>query len=469
MIPAPLLLVGAPLLFAAVVYFLRRLTWVAALVSAAGALALAWLVRAIPNSADATILGGRVVGGVQIILGRPLALADADRPVLLALSLTAAALFLLAAHYRPGDFFFPGLLGLLGAAAAVLVTETFTFAVLLVEVAAGLATLLLQGSRFGPTRGAWRFFVFTTLAMPFLLVAGWQIDLQTANPGQSNLLNPAVMLLTFGFSIYLAAVPFHLWLAPLARENAPLKLVVALGLFPLIAFSVIAGALGQYPWFADSSVPLQWFAFAGTLTAGLGTLLAFGAGRFGDLAAYTLLVDVGTVLLLVGLGEPDGLQAAWSVLLMRPASLIVWAAGLSALKTIAPADRVDEAAGKGWQAKLATAVLVLGGLALAGFPLTPGFPGRWMAAGLIARDSLPRAALLLAGSASGALGTLRVARTLLTAPAENAPESQPASRGRWLGAILLLIIIAGAVLLSLYPNPIISAAGQLANQFTPIP
>ena len=106
------------------------------------------------------------------------------------------ALFLLAASLprtggRPDNIFYPGLLGLLGVSIAILITETFVFRILLVEIAVGVITALLQGARFGSTRGAWRFFLFVTLALPFLLVAGWQIDFQAANPGQSDLLNPA--------------------------------------------------------------------------------------------------------------------------------------------------------------------------------------------------------------------------------------------------------------------------------------
>lgn len=468
MIPVPLLLVAVPLMVAAIVYPLRRVTLAASLLGTAGSLLLAWLAYMAPLSADQTILNGRVVGGVHVVLGRPLAMSAADRLILIVLGLTAAVLMLLAARLRPGDVFFPGLVGLLGIVAAVLVIETFVLGVLLVEVAAGLVTFLLQGSRYGSSRGAWRFFVFATLAMPFLLVAGWQIDFQAANPGQVELLNPAVLLLTLGFLIYLAAVPFHFWVGPTATETEPLVQVIVLGFFQIAALSVIAGALDQFPWFARSPTPYQWFTFSGTVTVALGIALAFGAQSFGRLAGYTLLVDMGTVLLLLGLRSRAGLEAAWTVSLLRTASLTVWAAGLTPVRREAGSDEITAATGLGWQFRLATAVLILGGLSLAGFPLTPGFAGRWTAANLLARESPVLGLLLLLGSASGMIGVMRMASTLLTYQ-DNAKEPAVTARWAWLTSIVLAAVTAGAIVLSIFPVPLLQVAGRITDSFTFLP
>jgi formate hydrogenlyase subunit 3/multisubunit Na+/H+ antiporter MnhD subunit len=465
MIPAPLLLPAGMVLVAAIVYIIRRVTLIASLLSTATAIGFVWLVNAIPAATEEAILGGWVSGGEQIILGRALVLSPADRPVLIALGLAAAALFLLAgALPRPDDIFFPGLLALLGVTTAILVTETFVFQVLLVEIAVGVTTAIIQGSRFGSTRGAWRFFLFGTLAMPFLLIAGWQIDFQAANPGQTDLLNPAVLLLTLGFAIYLTAVPFHLWVAPTAGEAHPLVQVVVMGLFQVVTVSVIVSAFEQFPWFADSEVPYQWFTFLGTLTVGLGAILAFTSASFGQLAGYSLLVDMGGLLLLLGLKSENGLLVAWALILARIASLTVWGAGLSIIRKKTRSDQIEQAAGWGHSSPLAAAVLVMGGLALAGFPLTPGFPTRWMAAGLVAQESLGRATMLLLGSASGAIGVLRMAKTLFTTRSEPLPES-PINRWGWLTTVALVIVLFGAITVALNPNPIMTAAEQIASYF----
>jgi formate hydrogenlyase subunit 3/multisubunit Na+/H+ antiporter MnhD subunit len=469
MIPVPLLLVATPLIVAGILYLIRRITVVATVLGAAGSLLLAWLAYAAPLAADQTILDGRVVGGVHVVLGRPIALSAADRPILIVLGLTTAILIVLAARLRPGDVFFPGILGLLGIVAAVLVNETFVFSVLLMEVAAALVTFLLQGSRFGSSRGAWRFFIFATLAMPFLLVAGWQIDFQAANPGQIELLNPAVLLLTLGFLIYLGAVPFHFWIGPTATETEPLVQVVALSFYQVAGLTVIVGAFDQFPWFAASQTPYQWFSFAGTLTVGLGVALAFGARSFGRLGGYILLVDMGTVLLLLGLKNRGGLEAAWAVALLRAASLTIWAAGLTPIRERAGSDEIRAATGLGWQARLAAAVTVLGGLSLAGFPLTPGFAGRWTAANLIAGESLGRGVLLLMGSASGVIGVLRMATVLLTQRDGVDAEAERGERRAWLTGIALAAVAAGAVALSLAPAPLLRVAKQITQSFTYLP
>ena len=192
--------------------------------------------------------------------------------------------------------------------------------------------------------------------MPFLLVAGWQIDFQAANPMQTELLNPAVLLLTLGFAIYLAAVPFHLWIAPAISETAPLTQVAVPGFFQVMALSVVASALEQFPWLASSPVLYQWFTFAGALTAGLGAILAFGAGSFGELAGYAVLTDTGALLLMLGLGTWEGLHVAWALVLLRFVSLTVWGVGLSIIRQRAHSDQIVRAAGDGRSAQLATAV-----------------------------------------------------------------------------------------------------------------
>jgi len=467
MIPAPLVLIVGPLVLAVIVYLVRRITLLASLLSTAAALAMAWLANNVPPTADQVILGGRVAGGQHLILGRSFFLSPSDQVVLMVLSVAAAVLFVLAICLRPDDIFFPGLLALLGLGAAVLVTETFVFTIFLVQIAAGLVTVLIQGSRYGSSHGSWRFFLFTTLATPFLLVAGWQIYTQTLNPSQMALLNPAVLLLTLGFAIYLAAVPFHLWLAPVAREAQPLVQIAVFCFFQIITFAVVTGALEQFNWLADSPIPFQWFTFVGTLAAGLGALLAFGADSFGKLAAYSLLSDMGAVLLLLGLKNPDALHAAWVVLFLRIASLTVWAAGLTLLRQHTQSDRIDDAAGLGWKNQWGTAVLVLGGLSLVGLPLTPGFAGRWMAVGLVAQDNPNTAVLLLLASLSGMIGTLRMARTLLATRSET--PATPPVKGAWLTTVMLIIIAAAAITLSRYPNPILTAAGKLAETFSYLP
>ena len=114
MIPAHLLLFGGPLIVAVIVYLLRRSTLVASLLSAAAALAVAWVANTSPLTADKSILGGWIKGGEHLIFGRPFFLSPSDQVVLTIPGLTAAGLFLLAARLRPDDFFLLDLLVTLG-------------------------------------------------------------------------------------------------------------------------------------------------------------------------------------------------------------------------------------------------------------------------------------------------------------------------------------------------------------------
>jgi len=254
-------------------------------------------------------------------------------------------------------------------------------------------------------------------------------------------------------------------MAPAAGEASPLIQVIILGLFPMVTLSVVMGAFEAFPWLAGNVIPYQWFTFLGTLTAGLATVLAYSSGSFGQVTAYNLLVDVGGLLLLMGLRKPEALQAIWALALLRMASLIAWASGLAVIRSHAGSDGISAAAGLGWKKPLAAALLILGGLSLAGFPLTPGFPARWMAVGLVARESTGRAALLLLGSASGVLSVVRVARTVFTGRSDAAVE-RPSPQKNWLAAVAIVLVMLGAAIISVYPSPVIAVARQISSYFT---
>ncbi|MBN1316933.1 MAG: hypothetical protein JXA42_15745 [Anaerolineales bacterium] len=468
MIPVTLLLIISPIAAAAIVYIFRRLTIVASPVSATAAAAFTLLALAAPQSAEKAILGGRVTGGVQTILGRTLELSTGDQYVLVILGLASVVLFLMAARQQPGGVFFPGLLALLGIASAVLATETFVFRIILMEILAGTIAILLQGSRFGSTRGAWRFFLFATLAMPLLLVAGWQIDFQAVNPSQFGLLGPAVLLLTIGFIIYLSAVPFHLWMAPASTDSEPLAQILAFCFMPFLAFSVYANALQQFDWYANSQIPFQWFTFSGGLSVGLGALLAFHVTGFGRYNSSVILIDVGAVLLAMGLANQAGLDAAWDILIFRLIGLFVWSTSLSVIRKQTHSDRIDQAAGLGRRSRLATSLLLLGGLSLAGFPLTPGFPGRWIVLSLIAQDNMSLAILLLLGTVSGVIGVLHIARIMFE-PAPETAETPTSGLGKWVDRVILIAVLASAIVLSLFPAPVLALALQLTGSGNIIP
>ena len=88
-----------------------------------------------------------------------------------------------------------------------------------------------------------------------------------------------------------------------------------------------------------------------------------------------------------------------------------------------------------------------------------------MAIGLVARDSVARAILLLLGSASGVIGVLRVAKTLFAARSDTDVE-RASTRQSWLTTVTIALIIAGAIVLSVYPNPMVETARQISSYFT---
>ena len=155
--------------------------------------------------------------------------------------------------------------------------------------------------------------------------------------------------------------------------------------------------------------------------------------------------------------------------LLRVVSLTVWAAGLTPVRRQGRGDQISTATGLGWRARLPTAVLVLGGLSLAGFPLTPGFAGRWTAASLLADARLGQGILLLAGSASAVIGVLRMATVLLARDDEEQEPVPKPARWEWLTTVALAAVVSGAVLFSIFPVPLLRIANEITNSLTFLP
>jgi NADH-quinone oxidoreductase subunit N len=147
--------------------------------------------------------------------------------------------------------------------------------------------------------------------------------------------------------------------------------------------------------------------------------------------------------------------------------LIVWSTGLSIIRKQTSSDEIAQAAGLGRKSSLATALLLLGGLSLAGFPLTPGFPARWIISSLIAQENMKLAIMLLLGTVSGVIGILRIAKTMFKSV--ESTDSPPAGRWNWVDRVILIVVLVATIALSLFPAPLLSLALQLTSPGNIIP
>ncbi len=448
----PLGLVMLPLAMAPLIFLLRRWATLAALLSTGTAVFLMLVVLRLPfvplNATSAIS-----------VLGRELALTPTNRLVLAFFYSIAAVAFLLGWRIPQGRSFFPISLALLAILAGVLLVRPFLFAILLLEIGAGVSVFLIQSDRPGSTQAALRYLVLTTLAVPPFLVAAWLIDVYTTNPLEVSLLPQATGLVAFGFAVLLAIAPFHSWVPAVGSEAPPLGAALILGLNQATVFVLLLTMLQDFPWLAAGGAAFRWLGGAGLVLVVLGGLLAFSRRSFGRLMGYAVLVDLGAALLALSLGNAAGLRLALVILALRTVGLLISSAGLALVRQRTGSDTFEAVRGRGWETPVGLGALIFGGLSLAGFPLTPGFVGRWALLSLLVTENPVAALVLFLAGVSVAAGYLRGQGELLGVAAV------PTGREPRLAAVLVGLCLVVGFALSLFPQAFLPAVNRFAGLF----
>ncbi len=471
---APIIFIAFPAIAAPLVYLIRRVRGPATTLSILATVLLGFLALGLPLDQPAAWLGGATVDSTWTVLGRVFEIEPGDRPALAFIFWQAALLFLVSGIGETNDLFLPAALANLGLVAAALFVRPFLFAALFLQLGAAVAVFMLAGGVYpasaqGPpaTRGALRYLVYTTLGVPFILLTGWLLEANAANPTDTTYIQQATLLLMVGFAVLTAVVPFHSWVPAIAEQASPYAVAYVLTVQRLAVLFLMLSFLNAYPWLGQNPMVYRALTLAGGSMVLAGGVLAFGQRNFGRVMGYAVLVDFGAVLLGVGLGSRAGVEAALVTMALRGLALPLWALGLDQMRQAVGSDQFDALAGFARRYPLAAAALVAGLLSLVGFPLTAGFTGRWALLHLLAQIHPTSAILLLLATVSVSLVCARGLAAMLTpaAPLEGEEPLPPAPVGR---LALALYAIGFTVLLAIgfFPQWLLPAVAGTAAVFT---
>jgi multicomponent Na+:H+ antiporter subunit D len=471
--PPALWLVVIPILAMPFVYLFRR-TIIGALLATGVALFLVWLTIRLP------------LGLVITLLGRPVELNQLSQITLILLFSTAAILFFVAApptlfHSNRdttthktgrGQTFHTVGLATLSIFAAASLSRHLGITAMLVEVAAIFTVLIIQGQRLASTRAAQRFLVLMTLALPLFLLAAWRIDQYQLSGGlqPTNYLQQTTLLVGIGFALWLAVWPFHSWQSTIAAEAFPPAAAFVLISFPMVALSTLLNLLAAFPWLVTSSY-LAWFmVLAGGVTAVVAGILAGVQRGFGPLAGYTVLFDLGLILVILGIGGQPTVPAILSELTIRALGLTLIAASLLAFKRYAADDGFTQIMGLAYRFPVATIGLMVGGFTLIGLPLTIGFPLRWQLLQSITQVDSRWPVLLVLAGLGVSLGYLRGLRALLSFKKEvqfgETDQTALSLQEPRLLLIIICMLVAGCIILGLFPSMLLEPLQQFSAQIS---
>ncbi len=467
----PVLLIGTLLFASAVTYLIRHWERLTALVGILVTGFWATFLWQVDLQQPLWILpvSNRVVdmGAPVERLGFTLRLEVGSVPMLTAMLFLAGAAFVVAACLSQGRSFVPFSLTLLSGYVTVTLLSTGPLAPpllipLLLALLATMGVFVLQAGRLTTPAGPLRSLMPPLLAFPLFLIAAWYIEQIPLNPQDFSAAQTAAILLSVGLILLLAPVPLHGAQATIAESAPPVTTALLTLLGQLAALHLIYRTLATYA-FVPQQAPLGlWLTWIGLITAVWGGVAAFGATHAGRLWGYAALHDWGVILLVLAAPGSRG----WSLVLflfgLRVVSMLTAAAGLAVLEQHTGGLSLARIQGAGSRLPWNSAALLLGGLGLAGFPLSAGFTGHWAALQIVAESDWRPAGVVLMASAGAIFGYIRLARALF-GPLDNRflSREQPLNIG--LAFFVLLVSVGLAVAPQLMDLPIGRALLAFSN------
>jgi formate hydrogenlyase subunit 3/multisubunit Na+/H+ antiporter MnhD subunit len=461
-IPGPILLPALLLAAALLTYLMRRWEAAAALLSALATAGLALLCARLPLDRSAFVLGQEVAFGRPVVIaGRTLILDPAGQSWLALLFALATLSILLAWRLKQGHLFPATTLIILSLYVLVALVQTFSVAVLVLAMSATAGVFLVQGDRPGSVQGGQRYLLVNLLAVPALLSAAWLVGQAALTPENAAMARMALLPAALGFGLLLAAFPFGTWMPALAADAPPIASAFLFSGGQAMALFLALIFLRQVASYLHDAALLEIIQFAGLITVAAGGLMAAVQRDLGRLFGYAALSDAGYLLLALGAGGSQSITLAALHLANRSLPILLMAASVALLRQEAGSDRFSGLRGAARRWPIASVGLLVGGLALAGWPMTAGFAAHWGAGRAVAGAHWSWTLLLLASSAGIAIGLLRALSSMLGESPRDEAARQPV-----VASILIIVVAALVMALGIYPQlllpPIERAVGALA-------
>lgn len=385
------------------------------------------------------------------ILGRGFVLENSDRFFLAFINFAAAFWFLGSRIADAPSKFIPLGLAILSLLTAAMAVEPFLYSAILVELAAivSMPLLVTKGQSVG--KGALRYLIYQSLALPFILLAGWILSGAQANPSDTSQLKLAALLLGLGFAFWLGVFPFHIWIPEMAEETHPYVAGFVLSIFPVVFLLIMLNFLNGIVWLKDAEFLVPVLRIVGTVMVVSGGFWAAIQRDMRRLFGFAVIFESGFALLSISLQSDVGTQSFYLSFIPRMVQLGVWAMALATLMKAKVEPDLIQLRGQFRKYPVASVALVGSVFSIAGFPLLAGFP---MKIELIEQfASIPIVAIwLIIGLVAILFSAFRLLTVLMGRTEEKWSSGESTGQIVFLSTGMFMILIMG-----LFPNVFIGS------------
>jgi formate hydrogenlyase subunit 3/multisubunit Na+/H+ antiporter MnhD subunit len=415
-------------------------------------------------------------------LGLTLNLEALNRLFLLVFLGMLALAFIASWHTPHGENFVPVALLILSLVSAILLLQD-PFIVSLLLVGSALAAVLaivdlptgsgqLPGTRSLAT--AIKYLVLMVLAgalsyFSFVLADVYQPGV---SPGSILLARFILALLTAGFALRLALIPFHSWLPDLVENAAPMVSALVIALINTTSILVLVLSFQRFPvLLVDNPLGLFLLRAIAIATALLAGLLALAQKSLRRTLAYLLIYGSGIVFYGLVSASAPGLSGALFEAFNQVLAVTLMFLGLGLIERpdgrppLPGAERRDLL----WRWPVGSAGFLGGALVLLGLPPLSGYPGKLLLYRVASQQNWIELALLVSATVLAGLALLRLANDKFLGPREDVPETRPLLLGETeldrpavrrlepeprSTALLTILLLAASLGIGIYPQPL---------------
>lgn len=278
--------------------------------------------------------------------------------------------------------------------------------------------------------------------------------------GASPLLLVGMALLTVGLGFKVAVVPFHMW-APDVYDGAPTSVTAFMTAGPkAAAFAALVRVFFQ--GFTSEAAAQEWvpvFAVLAVCTMIFGNLVALTQQSIKRMLAYSSIAHAGYAF--VALVAHNALGAS-SILYYLPAYSLMSLGSFAVVTVVAKQGdqryAFSDYAGLGHTNPCLAAVMSLFMFALAGFPPTAGFAGKFYVFSAAAQSGYYNLALI--GMLTSVVSVVYYARVVMTMYMQEPSGEQQIRRVSPTLVALLALTVLGTLYLGIFPGTVLRLAEQ---------
>ena len=308
------------------------------------------------------------------ILGRQISVSLARLPFVALLFAATGVWALSSGIAGVPDLLRPISLAITALLTAALGIEPFLYAALFIQAVVLISIPMLSPGTQKPHNGILRYLILQTIAMPFILFAGWLLSGVETLPPESELIGQSAMVLGLGFALLLGIFPFHSWVPMVSERAHPTAISFLFFIAPsgILVFSL--SFFNRYPFLRDLENLAAILRIFGTLMIVVGGLWTAFQENLKRAFGFSSLTETGFSLLALSLIPQGGLGWLLMFIPARALSFWLWGYTLGLIQNHTRSLNLRSLQGFARRYPILSIGLLLAQLSIAGLPILAAFP-----------------------------------------------------------------------------------------------